>query len=729
MRREPLQLVQIDDEGRCHPQKAALDVLRNLPKGKKIGVIGVAGLYRTGKSFLLNRLMGLQSGFDIGSTVNACTKGIWMWGQPVDLGSDFMVVLLDTEGLGSAQRTTNSDMKIFSLCILLSSLFILNSMGAIDEIAIESLNLVLNLTKNIQVKASDKQEEDLRSLSQHFPAFHWVLRDFSLQPKDEHGNDLSSREYMEHCLTPNSSNEAKNKIRTTIRDLFKQRDCTFLVRPVGDEKTLQNLASIPYESLREPFRKAMDGLTKEIYTSLKPKGMGNSSISGPMLAHLCEEYCEALNNHAIPSIHSAWQAVVQEQLRRVSKQAAAHYRKEMNEGALNRLPMDDEELRNFHKTKKKEAMDIFQASFLEPVNERQLQSVKPYISNLWQHSQKENKDASRSFCTRLANDAIEKAKAQPASEETIMQEYLKHAVGQSSFENFSQMLVPKLISLVRTTYQAQLTALEGKVRKAQSDAQEARSALSLQKDVHESQADDQVRKMRGQIEAREAQWKLETDEMRDEHQSTVNRLMRDSDQLESQKRALVEQVKSLQEKIDKMASGEAKGGTKNPFAARDGSGDPTKDLSGIAESVNEALGRLQSLEIEKAELKNRNEHERQLIGLERKFNQKMTEARRESEAKVEVIRREYEKELEEMREQYKEMQIKVARQDAELKKTSLELETIRSAELSIMKQVQIHTIQRELAEAMLHSFKNKTDKDLESVLARKEGWMANAPSA
>lgn len=40
-----------------------------------IGVIAVAGMYRTGKSYLLNRvLLGRNSGFGVGSTVNACTK-------------------------------------------------------------------------------------------------------------------------------------------------------------------------------------------------------------------------------------------------------------------------------------------------------------------------------------------------------------------------------------------------------------------------------------------------------------------------------------------------------------------------------------------------------------------------------------------------------------------------------------------------------------------------------
>ena len=36
-----------------------------------VAVITVAGLYRTGKSFILNQLAGGQSGFDIGGSVGA----------------------------------------------------------------------------------------------------------------------------------------------------------------------------------------------------------------------------------------------------------------------------------------------------------------------------------------------------------------------------------------------------------------------------------------------------------------------------------------------------------------------------------------------------------------------------------------------------------------------------------------------------------------------------------
>ena len=46
---------------------------------KPVVVVSVVGMYRTGKSFLLNRLMNRTDGFPLGATVEAKTKGIWMW--------------------------------------------------------------------------------------------------------------------------------------------------------------------------------------------------------------------------------------------------------------------------------------------------------------------------------------------------------------------------------------------------------------------------------------------------------------------------------------------------------------------------------------------------------------------------------------------------------------------------------------------------------------------------
>ena len=40
-----------------------------------IGLVAVAGMYRTGKSYLLNRMiLNKPSGFGVGPTINPCTK-------------------------------------------------------------------------------------------------------------------------------------------------------------------------------------------------------------------------------------------------------------------------------------------------------------------------------------------------------------------------------------------------------------------------------------------------------------------------------------------------------------------------------------------------------------------------------------------------------------------------------------------------------------------------------
>ena len=123
----------------------------------------VVGMYRTGKSYLLNRvLLNAQKGqgFGVGPTINPCTKGLWMWGTPLkgtnEKGEKVNVIVIDTEGMGGLDEDSNHDMRIFSLALLLSSFFVYNSMGSIDETAISGLNFVTNLTDHIRFKANTK---------------------------------------------------------------------------------------------------------------------------------------------------------------------------------------------------------------------------------------------------------------------------------------------------------------------------------------------------------------------------------------------------------------------------------------------------------------------------------------------------------------------------------------------------------------------------------------------
>ena len=53
----------------------ATNLLKNMKE--RVGIIAVAGKYRTGKSFLLNRILlnkTENNGFGVGPTINPCTK-------------------------------------------------------------------------------------------------------------------------------------------------------------------------------------------------------------------------------------------------------------------------------------------------------------------------------------------------------------------------------------------------------------------------------------------------------------------------------------------------------------------------------------------------------------------------------------------------------------------------------------------------------------------------------
>ena len=82
-----IKLVDLTPEGEFRIPDTALNVLQEIGD-KRIAPIVIAGPWRSGKSFLANRLLNQMKGFAIGSTVKACTKGIWMWNKPVKLPNE-----------------------------------------------------------------------------------------------------------------------------------------------------------------------------------------------------------------------------------------------------------------------------------------------------------------------------------------------------------------------------------------------------------------------------------------------------------------------------------------------------------------------------------------------------------------------------------------------------------------------------------------------------------------
>ena len=95
---------------------------------RPVAVVAIGGPCRTGKSYILSRMLGSVDDFALGHTFNAQTFGIWVGTTVLD-GDEFTVLLMDTEGIDSVFATSRDDASILVLTILLSSYFIYNSFG------------------------------------------------------------------------------------------------------------------------------------------------------------------------------------------------------------------------------------------------------------------------------------------------------------------------------------------------------------------------------------------------------------------------------------------------------------------------------------------------------------------------------------------------------------------------------------------------------------------------
>lgn len=117
-----------------------------------IAAVAVIGPYRSGKSFLLNQLLSLScyEGFGVGHMRDTKTKGIWVWGTPIEMDIDGVkssVLYLDTEGFESIGKSNVYDDRIFALATILSSVLIYNLPETIREADISRLSFAVELAE------------------------------------------------------------------------------------------------------------------------------------------------------------------------------------------------------------------------------------------------------------------------------------------------------------------------------------------------------------------------------------------------------------------------------------------------------------------------------------------------------------------------------------------------------------------------------------------------------
>ncbi|XP_037357174.1 guanylate-binding protein 1-like [Talpa occidentalis] len=385
----------------------ALEILSAITQ--PVVVVAIVGLYRTGKSYLMNKLAGKKRGFSLGSTVQSHTKGIWMWCVPHPKKPDHTLVLLDTEGLGDVEKGDNqNDSWIFALAILLSSTLVYNSMGTINQQAMDQLHYVTELTDRIRAKSSpDTNEvEDSADFVSFFPDFVWTLRDFSLDLEAD-GQPITPDEYLKISLKLKQGSSKKdrnfNLPRLCIRKFFPKKKCFIFDRPTHRKK-LGQLETLHDDELDSEFVQQAAVFCDYIFSNANTKTIsGGIQVNGTRLAKLVVTYVDAISSGDLPCMENAVLALAQIENSAAVQKAIARYEQLM--GQKVQLPTETlQELLDLHRDCEREAIEVFMKSSFKDVDHLFQKELAAQLEQKWDNFCKKNLQASSDRCSALLQD-------------------------------------------------------------------------------------------------------------------------------------------------------------------------------------------------------------------------------------------------------------------------------------------------------------------------------------
>ena len=253
----------------------------------------------------------------------------------------------------------------------------------------------MNLSKQLEVKGQKVEDSDPDMVSEYFPSFLWVVRDFSLKLQDEFKNVISSKQYLENALKEqrgtSDAAEKKNKIRRLIQNYFKEKDCFTMIRPTEDERDLQNVQSLDDSQLRKEFVNQMQNLRHKVFKRVKPKRMNGRVLTGQMFLELCQTYTESINKGSVPSINSAWNNLCKNENQRAVQEAIRSFQSTLECQSLTTDPktnkkcmIDMEQLKSLNKRLQEEMLEQFKSKALGEDTNELSQKITSEVTEIYQ---------------------------------------------------------------------------------------------------------------------------------------------------------------------------------------------------------------------------------------------------------------------------------------------------------------------------------------------------------
>ncbi|CAK0744999.1 hypothetical protein CVIRNUC_001589 [Coccomyxa viridis] len=303
-RRKAFAIVQpVADKTSLQLESEGLAVLRGITS--PVAPVVVIGPYRSGKSFLLNQLLGVgcDEGFGVGHTRNTQTKGVWLWGQPDVVsqepgGVTTAILYVDTEGFESTGKSDAYDDRIFALSAIISSLLVYNLPETVRESDVEKLSFAVQLADGFYATSQGRGKQVKAPVEA--PNMLWLIQRDFLEGK-------TVQQMVSEALSavPNPSRNPDiaqvNKIRESLERVVRNSSAAGLRQPHLERTRLCQLSDAELDPV---YVRQRDALRETVRQLARPKRVNGQVMTGPVLAELIETMVGALNARDIPTAGS-----------------------------------------------------------------------------------------------------------------------------------------------------------------------------------------------------------------------------------------------------------------------------------------------------------------------------------------------------------------------------------------------------------------------------------------
>ena len=320
---EPLQIITVNEDGILEITIEGINFFNKL-NNEKLSILSINGIPESGKSFLGNSLIGKMKGFKCENT-----KGLWVWGKPINLENGSKLLIFDSQGLNKKDRDSISQ-KIYILNILISNYIIYNTKGEVNDEILKDFILFSDLSKGIFVSEQNKKENTIENLSNYYPSLIWTLSNYFNEEK-------KPDDYLQELLSKNPNSE-------NIKKLFLRRKMFYIPNPTSDKEKFKNLQNEDLSILSEDYKNAINNLLNEIKDNIPYKKVNDVQIDGDTLFGILQNYIDTLNNDEKPIISQAIDNVLLSRGKSISEKCFEDFKNEFNKRLENKFPMNINEI-------------------------------------------------------------------------------------------------------------------------------------------------------------------------------------------------------------------------------------------------------------------------------------------------------------------------------------------------------------------------------------------------